>query len=186
MSHAQNQDEAEHPSSNSLDGSLPKLDTNSSDGSDSYESDTTESVSSDDCEDKPAYPYFVGSQFKAKKHFAPKPCGYGYPDSWPVKSVAWKKQPQVEYCLSQGPLDGRTENGVTQILQITAEICTGTDYGAQVVVVNDSLVAKIFDPMYYQGWNSFGYRNNVVASADEDYSHEVTAYLALQTSPKAQ
>jgi hypothetical protein len=47
------------------------------------------------------------------------------------------------------------------------------------------MVAKIFDPLYYEGIDEYNSVNPVAYDADGDYSREATAYIELQDSLEA-
>jgi serine/threonine protein kinase len=64
-------------------------------------------------------------------------------------------------------------------------IRTGYQCGAQLVIVNDNMVAKIFDPLYHEGSSRWGIKKDVVVKADGDYGREAAAYAELQKSPVA-
>ncbi|KAF1848882.1 uncharacterized protein K460DRAFT_364833 [Cucurbitaria berberidis CBS 394.84] len=148
--------------------------------------DLSESEESDygyDC--KPRLPYVKGFTFTAHRHEPPAPFGIGYSTESPLVQENWKLLSQTEYCLSQSLLEGQTYLGEVNPLTITSTIRTGYDRGAQLVVVNDTMVAKIYDPLYYEGINEFGYREDVITNADGDYSREAAAYMELQNSPAA-
>jgi len=52
--------------------------------------------------------------------------------------------------------------------------------GAQIVVANGNLVAKIYDPLYYPAYENSSYRDDVIMQADFDYSREAAAYNELR------
>jgi len=150
-------------------------------------STVSESEDSDD-EDynfKPRLPYVEGLTFTAMRHEPPQPFGSHYNTAYPPDQEGWKQLSQTEYCFSRSPLQGQTFDDDTKALRITSTIRTGYDCGAQVVAVNEDLVAKIYDPLYYDGFNEFDRRIDVVVEADGDYSREAVAYRALQKSKKA-
>jgi serine/threonine protein kinase len=70
-------------------------------------------------------------------------------------------------------------------LTITDMIRTGYSCGAQVVVVNGDVVAKIYDPLYDAGFDCYDNKRDVVVLADGDYSREAAAYEELQRCPAA-
>jgi hypothetical protein len=92
---------------------------------------------------------------------------------------------QIDYCLSRPPLKGRTDPNAQKCFAITETIRTGQQKGAQLVVVDDTMVAKIYDPLYYRGVHEYGGPNDVVSGADADYCREAAAYEELQKSPEA-
>ncbi|KAI0582302.1 hypothetical protein Alg130_06191 [Pyrenophora tritici-repentis] len=74
----------------------------------------------------------------------------------------------------------------TKYLKITAVIRPSCNRGAQVVVVNDDMVAKIYDPLFYDSCDDSVFGEDVVTKAHCDYSYEAAAYQELQKSPAAQ
>jgi hypothetical protein len=86
---------------------------------------------------------------------------------------------QIEFCVSYQLLPGRTVADQTKLLSIISVIRTCPRRGAQLVVVNNSLVAKIYNPLYYDPSDD----PDVVRQADEMYSHEAAADTHLQKFP---
>ena len=134
---------------------------------------------------KSRFPYTVGSIFSAKRHTPPDPFGYLYEGQWPPRKEGWEKLSKIDFCWDQPPLPGDSSDNVTVDFKITELICTGKSRGAQVVQVDQDKVAKIFDPLYYQGMTHYGTKEDVVGLADGDYSREAAAYQELQQDPKA-
>jgi len=54
------------------------------------------------------------------------------------------------------------------------------------VVVNKTMVAKIYDPLYDHGFDCYDNKRDVIVLADGDYSREAAAYETLQQSAAAQ
>ena len=131
---------------------------------------------------KPALPYVVGLTITATAHEAPAPFGDGYTTSHPVVQERWKALSQLDLCVSRPSLGGQKQPTIKKSLTITGTIRTGYSRGAQLVVVNNTMVAKIYDPLYYNYVNDFGLKENVIWDADGDYSREVAAYMELQKS----
>jgi hypothetical protein len=71
------------------------------------------------------------------------------------------------------------------VITITAIIRTGYDRGAQLVEVDKTMTAKIYNPSYYDEFNEFGIKQDVVQAAGGDYSREAVAYQKLQYYPTA-
>ena len=149
--------------------------------------EVSESEDSDyDSNLKPKLPYVEGCKINIAKHEPPTPFGPGYDTKPPPMQEKWATLSQAEYCLSCSPTEGRTVPGESQCLTITSIIRTGYDRGAQLVEVNRTMVAKIYDPLYYSGFDEFGGRKqNVVQIAEGDYSREAAAYEKLQSSTAA-
>jgi serine/threonine protein kinase len=70
-------------------------------------------------------------------------------------------------------------------LTITGLLRTGYTYSAQVAVVNEHLVAKIYDPVYDSGFDCYDNKRDVVVLADGDYTREAAAYEELAHSHSA-
>ncbi|KAF2789062.1 hypothetical protein K505DRAFT_328498 [Melanomma pulvis-pyrius CBS 109.77] len=134
---------------------------------------------------KPDFPYKLGVTFIAKRHIPPAPFGNRYINGGPPVQEGWKELSQTAYCLSRPPLEGFTDEHDTLPLKITSVIRASYDCGAQVIIVNEDKVAKIFDPLYYRGLSDYSYKNDVVINADGDYCCEAVAYTELQKSPEA-
>ncbi|KAA8623419.1 AarF unusual protein kinase [Pyrenophora tritici-repentis] len=134
--------------------------------------------------DKPPLPYTVGAAFTAYRHKPPAPFGHGYDSPWPPFKTGKFWLPQLDYCLSQSPLPGHTLKEYCT-LAITDLIRTGYTYNAQVVVVNKTMVAKIYDPLYDNGFDCYDNKRDVIVLADGDYSREAAAYETLQRSSEA-
>jgi len=146
--------------------------------------DVSASEDSDwDPDEKPILPYRRGFSFTALQHGPPGPFGVGYCTEKPPQLTGWDKLSQVAYCLSRPPLEGRTDSTTRRSLTITSTIRTGQHSGAQIVVVDGNMVAKIYDPLYYPALNECGYPEDVVVDADGDYCREAAAYAQLQKSP---
>lgn len=131
-----------------------------------------------------ATPYAVGSTLIATRHKPHEPFGIGYSTGGPPMLENWKTLSQRELCCTRLPLGGQTvcEDQIT--LTITNVIRIGFNKAAQLVVVNKTMIAKIFDPLYYRNYDEYG-RVNVVYDADSDYSREAVAYEQLQKSTAA-
>ncbi|OAL02306.1 hypothetical protein IQ06DRAFT_292996 [Phaeosphaeriaceae sp. SRC1lsM3a] len=133
----------------------------------------------------PDLPYEEGFVLNALRHNAPQPFGLGYDTRLPPRPENWKKMSHLEYCLSYSPREGQTYSNLATSTAITSSIRTGPHQGAQIVVVNHSMVAKIYDPLFYPLINDYGTKNDVVRDADADYCREVTAFERLQQSTEA-
>jgi len=86
---------------------------------------------------------------------------------------------QLEYCLSHHPLEGATCDDDTMSFTITKELRVADGLGAQIVVANGDLVAKIYDPLFYPAYLNPYKREDVIMRADYDYSREAAAYTEL-------
>ncbi|KAF1358459.1 hypothetical protein EJ07DRAFT_62715, partial [Lizonia empirigonia] len=130
-------------------------------------------------------PYHVGFTTTAMRHEPPDPFGPDYDTATPDDYPDWRSMSKEELCLTQPYiLQGRTIAEETRLLTITSIIRAGQDCGPQLVVVNDNLVAKIYDPLYYEGVGEYRYPENVVWHADSAYSREAAAYRHLNASNK--
>ncbi|KAF2846194.1 hypothetical protein T440DRAFT_472045 [Plenodomus tracheiphilus IPT5] len=130
-------------------------------------------------------PYVVGTTISAVKHLPPAPFGLRYATEYPDVDDNWEGLSQTALCTLRAPLGGNTVSDEKTKLTITAIIRTGVDQGAQLVVVNHTLVAKIYDPLYYEHINQYNYKEHVVVNADGDYSCEAATYGWIQGSPAA-
>jgi hypothetical protein len=90
----------------------------------------------------------------------------------------------MEHCLSQPPRESQIHHSICKNLTSTSIIRTSHDRGAQVVVVNRDMVAKIYDPLYHPAFDEYGGQQDVVVEADGDYSREAAAFELLQKSPE--
>lgn len=130
---------------------------------------------------KPSIPYTRGQSLIVLRHIAPPPLGKPYPNSRPITTQeTLKRLTQFEYCLSAAPLGEQTSHTETLSLVITKELAVRDGRGAQLVVVNDTLVAKIYDPLYYPTYHQdSAIRIDVVERAERDYSREAATYIEL-------
>lgn len=94
---------------------------------------------------------------------------------------------QLDFCLSETTDDVPSDTSTQKKLIITSLIRVGSNRGAQIVVVNNDLVAKIYDPLYYKEYDDdwFRCRHDTVDDAKYDYDREVAAYNRLQESTAA-
>jgi hypothetical protein len=74
---------------------------------------------------------------------------------------------------------------IRKCLTMTYIIRTGRDRGAQMVVVYCTMVAKIFDPLYYSAPNECGYPDDVVVDADGSYCRQAATFQQLLPSSEA-
>jgi hypothetical protein len=145
----------------------------------------------------PTFRMSTGNQMKHQHYFTGKvarspPCAIihpsllvlGYDTELPPEHKDWKDLSKVEYCLACPPMEGRTDSSISKRLTITSSIRTGQQIGAQVVVVDSIMVAKIYDPLYYSALNECGYPEDVLLESDGDYCREAAAYAQLQKSPE--
>ena len=103
-----------------------------------------------------------------------------YPYRRPDPPANFKEQTQLQYCLSTRILEGCTCDEVFSFV-VTKELAVRDGRGAQIVVANDNMVAKIFDPLYYAALGEYsGERDDVVGLADRDYTREAAAYEELR------
>lgn len=138
-----------------------------------------------DADANPCLPYEKGFSITAFRHQPSNPFGLGYRTQPPPEQDHWEEKSQVDYCLSRPPTVGRTNSSTAKPFLITSTIRTGLQRGAQIVVVNHTMVAKIYDPLYYPYMNECGTKNDVVSGADGDYGREVAAFEQLQHSSRA-
>lgn len=122
--------------------------------------------------------YIVGLRMTALRHDPPAPFGKNYNTPLPSQHPNPTAISQEELCFARRPLEGRTYFEDTKDLTIISLIRTGAGCGPQLVLVNGGMVAKIYDPMYY---DSSEYPD-VVWYADRTYSREAAAYGYLHNS----
>ena len=93
-----------------------------------------------------------------------------------------QKLTQLEYCLSWHPLEGSTcdDDDATFSFTITKELRVCDGRGAQIVIANGDLVAKIYDPLFYPAYENSSTRDDVIMEADYDYTREAAAYNELR------
>jgi hypothetical protein len=130
--------------------------------------------------DKPAVPYTLGQTFTVRRHIPPPPLMEPYPNRPPPSPANLQGLTQLEYCLSRPPLEGSACDDVFSFT-ISKELSVHDGRGAQIVVVNDDMVAKIYDPLFYPAYrDGYSRRSDVVMWADYDYSREAAAYNELR------
>lgn len=111
----------------------------------------------------------------------PEPRGHNYDTISPEYCDLHQRRrmSHEQLCHRYQARPGRILSSNPTRLKITAVIRSGVNQGAQVVVVNDSMVAKIYDPLFYDPkfcWTAVG-------AADREYSREAAAYTHLQRYP---
>ncbi|KAH9878096.1 hypothetical protein J1614_003313 [Plenodomus biglobosus] len=142
-------------------------------------------VASAYCGSRPDLAYTIGCSFEVTRHVPREPFGRSYTTNCPRAPTGWQLVSQTAICITKPPLAGCSIHGSTKILTITAVLRAGRDCGAQLVVVNNQIVAKIYDPLYYTYFDSYGSQRCVLTDAEGDYSREALAYETLQMSPAA-
>jgi hypothetical protein len=148
-----------------------------------HTSNSTSGISPGNRDGKPPLPYIIGATFTAHRHTPAPPFGHGYPTPWPpFKTLDFRLLSQLEYVLSRPPLPGHMYPE-SRTLTITSVLRTGYTYAAQVVVVNEGLLAKIYDPLYDNWVDCWDSRRDVVVLADGDYTREAAAFEELARSP---
>ncbi|KAF2763306.1 hypothetical protein EJ05DRAFT_33688 [Pseudovirgaria hyperparasitica] len=131
---------------------------------------------------KPSNPYVLGYKFEVHSHIAPSPLGSPYTNDTILPPADMHESTQLEYCLSHPPRAGSLSDK-SMCLEITKAIrlteSEDIQSGAQIVVVNQTMVAKIYDPLYYIP-DDFAIKFDAVAMADSDYTREALAYQELK------
>ena len=129
-------------------------------------------------------PYSIGQCLFLKRHNPPAPFGRKYRDSGASEFLVPGEVTQLEWCLKHPPKPGSTDVSETRNIVFKASIRTGDQRGAQVLLTENGLVAKIYDPLYYsfidKEWSDE--KLDVATEADQDYTIEAAAYSALQGS----
>lgn len=139
---------------------------------------------------KPALPYVAGAQFDIRQHVPPRPAGPRYLDQSRHEKLA-RREPRPDYlqlygtpsrcCLARPPPSTEPlPNQQSYRLVVVEQLATRDGRGSQIVTcqvgVNKAvLVAKIYDPLYYDWLDGY----DGVEMAGEDYSREATAYDIL-------
>ena len=108
------------------------------------------------------------------------PLGHPYPHRRPTPPENFKDLTQLQYCLSNPILQGSSGEELFSFV-ITREIAVRDGRGSQIVLANDNMVAKIYDPLYYAALGDYsGERADVVGLADRDYTREAAVYEELR------
>jgi len=132
---------------------------------------------------KPPHPYIRGTSFSITRHKPGEPFGYVYVADnrpRPKRAKGLSTMSQYEYCLANPSLGGTTDTEHCTIA-ITDEIRVGDGCGAQIVRVNDDMVAKFYDPVYYPTLDEYCWViRDVVTDAEEDYRNEANTFEELQ------
>ncbi|KAF9697531.1 hypothetical protein EKO04_004122 [Ascochyta lentis] len=130
-------------------------------------------------------PYSPGATFIAYRHLPPAPFGGSYTKCDRPNQRDLKRTTQLDWCVAHPPTAGITFSDDSHSFNITSIIRGGEDCGAQIVLSNTGLVAKIYDPLFYSFQNQeFSEFNvDVTTAADSEYSIEAAAYSKLQQTP---
>ncbi|KAJ8111334.1 hypothetical protein OPT61_g6043 [Boeremia exigua] len=123
--------------------------------------------------------YAVGFTTTAKRHDPPEPFNAENATKKPCRSAKTTTLLQ-EISTSDPPLPGYSASDQTITLVVTSTIRTGARSGPQLVIFNNSMVAKIYDPLCYNPTDD----SDVVGRATEAYSCEAAAYRHLQQHPE--
>jgi hypothetical protein len=83
-------------------------------------------------------------------------------------------------------MGGRTIPRDSKVMIITSIVRAAYHRGAKLIEVNDTMVAKLYDTLYFPRFNECGGMEDSVQNAEGDHSREAVAYQALQNSPAAQ
>jgi hypothetical protein len=164
------------------DGQLVQSDDEGSAPCDNEEWSDSEDEVFSSCNNKQPCPYVVGFDMEAFEEEPPEPLGRDYDTTLPEDlNVDQRLQtPHELICYRYQARPGRNLSSEPTRLNITAVIRSGADKGTQVVVVNDSMVAKVYDPLFYDPENCL---MDAVYAADGEYSREAAAYTHLQHYP---
>ncbi len=121
--------------------------------------------------------YGIGTKLTIYRHLAPEPTAPGYQHCRPADFEEEAQTTFTERYLKHPPLQGTTLWSQPFSITITDEITPNSTSGARLLGVNNKLVAKIYDPLYYSIptlSNEVG--TNPFRLADSDYTHETAAY----------
>lgn len=125
-------------------------------------------------------PYAKGAKLIIYPHLAPDPTPPRYQHCGPDDFEELAHLSMIERCLKHPPLRGTTLWSKPTSIDIVDELTPKSTSGARLLGVDNNLVAKIYDPLYYPvatPSNDIGI--NPFRLADRDYSHEVAAYERL-------
>lgn len=124
--------------------------------------------------------YVCGQTLILKRHIPNLPCGKKYCNFSTHHAKAPRDLKQLDWCLEYRPSTGITHFDDMRRITFKEQIRTGNQRGAQVLLTDDGLVAKIYDPLFYRFTDTF-YDEliDVTAEADRDYIVEANAYSAL-------
>ncbi|KAI8931005.1 hypothetical protein NX059_012016 [Plenodomus lindquistii] len=140
-------------------------------------------------------PYVCGHSYTARRHEPAQPCGEYYWESADPIPAEHSDISQLDWCLSHPRSASGRFTSETRQIDIEQPIRVGDNCGAQIVLLRDGLVAKIYDPLYYKfiidedpnisSDDDVLQKHDVVACADTDYAAEVAAYEELSKTPLA-
>jgi hypothetical protein len=138
------------------------------------------SSSSASSEENDFNPYPIGQTFALKQQIS----GPARPDLDCISTVEPKSKSEFvsrfEWCLDHPLSTGTTNRRRKREVTFTKNILTGRHCGAQVLLTEDGLVAKIFDPLHYGFYEcADDIKIDVAAAADRDYTVEANAYSAM-------
>ncbi|MCJ1366674.1 hypothetical protein MMC16_005804 [Acarospora aff. strigata] len=136
--------------------------------------------------DETAIPYSQGAKFTIYRHVPPEPTPL---DSRYCKrrDVEELRMTFIERCLIHPPLPGTTLWAESSSITITDDIIPGSGPGARLLGVNGvngNVVAKIYDPLYYQTptpSDSYHVDPTPFLNADHQYAHEAAAYAKVSS-----
>jgi hypothetical protein len=143
---------------------------------DSEERNDSEHEGSFSCNDNQGCPYIIGLDMFAFEEEPPEPRGLEYDTTLPEGYECHQEMPHRQLCYEYQTRHGQNLANQPTHLRITSVLRSGVDRGPQVVVVNDSMVAKIYDPLFYDPDECL----DAVHLADEEHSRETAAYTHLQ------
>ncbi|KAJ4336706.1 hypothetical protein N0V95_008544 [Ascochyta clinopodiicola] len=128
------------------------------------------------------YPYVLGATFIAHRHLPPVPFGGYYSKCECPNQDDLQRTSQFDWCVAHPPAEGTTLLDHAHTFTIQSVIRTGENCGAQIVLTNSGLVAKIYDPLFYSFQNQevLDFNVDVATAADSEYSIEAAAYSELQ------
>ncbi|OSS43854.1 hypothetical protein B5807_11658 [Epicoccum nigrum] len=138
---------------------------------------------------KPLLPHRVGFEFTAVSQELP--LSTETETDTEQTETDWQRESpksQLDFCLSETISDAPLDASTQKKLVITSLIRVGSNCRAQIVVVNNDMVAKIYDPLYYKEYENGllrRCRRDTVRNARNDYDTEVAAYNRLQKSTAA-
>lgn len=121
--------------------------------------------------------YVKGAKFTVYRHVPPEPTPSEYHYCDPKDIQDYKQMTLIERSLINPLLPGTTLSSEPSSFTITEEIVGPAATGARVLGIGGNLVAKFYDPFYYESPTRYNdVATNPFRLADHDYSNEAAAY----------
>lgn len=131
-------------------------------------------------------PYTARSRFVAQRHHPSATVCERAHERRKSSRTSLHDASQLDWCLSHPPNTGGALTSEYCIIEIERPLRTGDDCGAQILLLTNGLVAKIYDPLYYNFHYDYAWiqpkapqKRNVTLIADSEYTAETAAYAEL-------